>query len=169
MGILVFECCMSSLPHDMLRMGKKNKKKGGGGGGDAAAEKDDAPETASEVTSEAPSEVSETAPAAAPETVPPEAAEAAEPPSPAPAAAPAEAAPVQSSPPAMAVETEPVSASPLKSESELTGASKVLEDKLLKLKGQLHDLRSSIKGFEEDFDRRLDQCLAEILGSQPDK
>jgi hypothetical protein len=33
------------------------------------------------------------------------------------------------------------------------------------LKGQLHDLRSSIKGFEEDFDRRLDQCLAEILGS----
>jgi ABC-type Zn2+ transport system substrate-binding protein/surface adhesin len=46
-----------------------------------------------------------------------------------------------------------------------TGASKVLEDKLLKLKGQLHDLRSSIKGFEEDFDRRLDQCLAEILGS----
>ena len=173
MGILVFECCMSSLPHDMLRMGKKNKKKGGGGGGDAAAEKDDAPETASEVTSEAPSEVSETAPAAAPETgaasAAPEAAEAAEPTSPAPAAAPAEAAPVQSPPPATAVETEPVSASPLKSESELTGASKVLEDKLLKLKGQLHDLRSSIKGFEEDFDRRLDQCLAEILGSQPDK
>jgi hypothetical protein len=56
----------------------------------------------------------------------------------------------------------------VRSESELTGASKVLEDKLLKLKGQLHDLRSSIKGFEEDFDRRLDQCLAEILGSAPD-
>lgn len=53
---------------------------------------------------------------------------------------------------------------PVRSESELSGASKVLEDKLLKLKGQLHDLRSSIKGFEEDFDRRLDQCLAEILG-----
>jgi hypothetical protein len=53
---------------------------------------------------------------------------------------------------------------PVRSENELSGASKVLEDKLLKLKGQLHDLRSSIKGFEEDFDRRLDQCLAEILG-----